>query len=341
MLSLPGDGRRGHLCSCSWSLARARAGAPSVEGAPGAVRRGAPATTWPRRRAKQKLTAPGMISRTAGAAGKWVANDSAEAGPGRPEADRHRVSADQAVFVVALGFMFGQFLGREAGPLGLLSALIFAVVGYFIPDWYVKFRQGKRLSAFNDQLSDTITLLANSLRSGYSFLQSMEMVARESPPPMGAEFRRVIREVGLGLSTQDALNNLVRRMPSEDLDLMITAVNIQQEVGGNLAVILDTIGHTIRERVRIKGEIRTLTAMGRVSGYLVAFLPIGIMITLNFINPEFMQPLFTETHRADPARGRRRDDAHRLLRDPENHEHQGLDSGNPYPRRSSSASGSS
>ena len=142
-------------------------------------------------------------------------------------------------------------------------------------------------------MSDTITLLANSLRSGYSFLQSMEMVGpRDARRRWASEFRRVVREVGLGMSTQDALNNLLKRMPSDDLDLMITAVNIQHEVGGNLAVILDTIGHTIRERVRIKGEIRTLTAMGRISGYIISGLPIFLGIVITLINPTYMAPMF-------------------------------------------------
>ena len=155
-------------------------------------------------------------------------------------------------------------------------------------------RIGSRLNAFNKQLPDTITLLSNSLRAGSSFLQSIELVSRESPAPMGPEMGRVVREVNLGLSMEEALSNLVRRIKSDDLDLMVTAIGVQQQVGGNLAEILDTIAFTIRERVRIKGEINTLTAQGRMSGYLVAFLPIAIAIVLNMINPAFMQPLFTQ-----------------------------------------------
>ena len=175
-----------------------------------------------------------------------------------------------------------------------LSAVVGALLGYFLPRMWVGRRIGSRLNAFNKQLPDTITLLSNSLRAGSSFLQSIELVSRESPAPMGPEMGRVVREVNLGLSMEEALSNLVRRIKSDDLDLMVTAIGVQQQVGGNLAEILDTIAFTIRERVRIKGEIRTLTAQGRYSGYLVAFLPIAIMVTLNFINPEFMQPLFTE-----------------------------------------------
>ncbi len=175
-----------------------------------------------------------------------------------------------------------------------LSGVVGAVLGYMLPRFYVGRRIGGRLGAFNKQLPDTITLLSNSLRAGSSFLQSIELVSRETPAPMGEEMGRVVREVNLGLGMEEALSNLVRRIKSDDLDLMVTAIGVQQQVGGNLAEILDTIAFTIRERVRIKGEINTLTAQGRMSGYLVAFLPIGIAVTLNFINPSFMEPLFTQ-----------------------------------------------
>jgi tight adherence protein B len=110
---------------------------------------------------------------------------------------------------------------------------------------------------------------------------------------MSAEFRRVVQEVGLGRTTEEALQNLLRRMPSDDLELLITAVNIQMEVGGNLAQILDTIGHTIRERIRIKGEIQTLTAQGRISAWVVTAMPVGLALFISVINPEYMAPIFT------------------------------------------------
>ncbi len=174
----------------------------------------------------------------------------------------------------------------------ILPMLLGAILGLFLPSFMLRQAKGKRLRSFNNQLGDTITLLANSLRSGYSLLQAMEMVSRESPPPVSEEFHRVVQEVGLGLSAQDSLANLLRRVPSEDLDLMITAINIQHEVGGNLAQILDTIGHTIRERVRIKGEIRVLVAQQRISGYVVAALPFLLGLLLSFITPTYMLPLF-------------------------------------------------
>jgi tight adherence protein B len=176
-----------------------------------------------------------------------------------------------------------------------LSGIIGFLVGYMLPRFWVGRRISGRLNAFNKQLPDTITLLSNSLRAGSSFLQSIELVSREGGPPMSEEMGRVVREVNLGLGMEEALHNLVRRIKSDDLDLMVTAIGIQQQVGGNLAEILDTIAFTIRERVRIKGDINTLTAQGRVSGYLVAFLPIGLGVALNAINPAFMAPLFTET----------------------------------------------
>ena len=176
-----------------------------------------------------------------------------------------------------------------------VSGLIGFFAGYMLPRFWIGRKIGGRLKGFNKQLPDTIVLLSNSLRAGSSFLQSIELVSREGAPPMSEEMGRVVREVNLGLGMEEALANLVRRIKSDDLDLMVTAIGIQQQVGGNLAEILDTIAFTIRERVRIKGDINTLTAQGRVSGYLVAFLPIGLGAALNAINPAFMQPLFTET----------------------------------------------
>jgi len=189
-------------------------------------------------------------------------------------------------------FIFGFFLPALQNPIALL---IGAVVGFFLPRFYVGRRQGGRLNSFNKQLPDTITLLANALRAGSSFLQAVELVVRESRPPISTEFQRVIREVNLGLPFEQALQNMVRRVKSEDLDLMATAISIQYQVGGNLAEILDSIAYTIRERVRIKGEIRTLTAQQRISGYVVAFLPIGLTGFLFLVAPSFMAPMF------DPA----------------------------------------
>ena len=173
-----------------------------------------------------------------------------------------------------------------------LFLLIGAFIGFFIPRMWLNRRKGSRLNAFNKQLPDTITLLANALRAGSSFLQAIELVVRESRPPISTEFARVIREVNLGLPFEQAMENMVRRVKSEDLELMATAITIQHQVGGNLAEILDSIAFTIRERVRIKGEINTLTAQQRMSGYVVGFLPIGLAGFLFIAAPGFTEPMF-------------------------------------------------
>src|SRR5512143_3984637 len=179
-------------------------------------------------------------------------------------------------------------VGFGALVLGLLGL----VLGWFVPRWFVSFRQGRRVRMFADQLSDSLNLMVNGLRSGYSILQAMESVAKEMPTPISDEFARVVRETQLGISLEQALANMLRRIKSDDLDLMITAINVQREVGGNLAEILEVISHTIRERVRIKGEIRTLTAQGRYSGYVVSLLPIGLSLVLFCINKQFVSRLF-------------------------------------------------
>ena len=168
------------------------------------------------------------------------------------------------------------------------------LVGFFLPRFWLGRRKSGRLKSFNKQLPDTITMIANALRAGSSFLQAVELVVRESRPPISTEFGRVIREVNLGLSFEVALENMVRRVRSDDLELMATAISIQHTVGGNLAEILDSIAFTIRERVRIKGEINTLTAQQRLSGYVVGFLPIGLAGFLFIAAPGFMQPMFDD-----------------------------------------------
>ena len=194
--------------------------------------------------------------------------------------------------VIGVPFAF-LFVGLVFKPLqSPLALLLGALIGFWLPRMWLGRRRASRLAAFNKQLPDTITLIANALRAGSSFLQAIEMVVREGQPPVTTEFNRVVREVNLGLAFEVALENMVRRVRSDDLELMATAITIQHQVGGNLAEILDSIAFTIRERVRIKGEIKTLTAQQRMSGYVVAFLPIGLVGVLMVIAPKFMEPMF-------------------------------------------------
>lgn len=173
-----------------------------------------------------------------------------------------------------------------------ISAIIGAVIGFFLPRFYVKRQQTVRLNKFNDQLSDMLNLMVNGLRAGYSTMQAMEAVSRELPAPISDEFHRVVQEMQIGIPMEKALDNLLRRIPSDDLDFVITAINVQREVGGNLSEILDTISFTIRERVRIKGEIRVMTAQVRTSGAVLSMIPVFLTMALWFISPEYIGSFF-------------------------------------------------
>ncbi len=196
---------------------------------------------------------------------------------------------------IAVQVMVALVMGVAGQVLGgtIVLAILMAVIGWFAPRWFLSFRQGKRLNTFNDQLSDALNLMVNGLRSGYSVMQAMESVAKEMPVPIAAEFARVVQEVQLGVTFEQGLTNMLRRIKSDDLDLLVTAINVQREVGGNLAEILDVISHTIRERVRIKGEVRTLTAQGRYSGYVISFLPIALGLVLFCVNKPYISRMFS------------------------------------------------
>ena len=181
------------------------------------------------------------------------------------------------------------FVGGESIIVGGIGA----VLGLFLPRFYVKREQGKRLIRFNNQLADMLNLMVNGLRAGYSTMQAMEAVSKELPPPICDEFRRVVQEMQLGIPMEQALDNLLRRIPSEDLDLVITAINVQREVGGNLAEIMDTISFTIRERVRVKGEIRVLTASVLYSGRFLSLLPVIVIGILYLLNRSYMMQFFS------------------------------------------------
>lgn len=192
------------------------------------------------------------------------------------------------VFIVSYYFGFG------------ILAFVFAGLCFMLPWTYMRFMRAKYYSNFDDQLADTLMLMANGLRAGFSFLQTMEMISKEAPPPMSDEFARVVQEVSVGVPINDALQNLATRVDSMDLNLMVTAVVIQREVGGGLAEILETIANVINERMRIKREIKVLTTQGRWSGAILAAMPISIGILIHFASkasaptdPSFIEPLLT------------------------------------------------
>lgn len=172
---------------------------------------------------------------------------------------------------------------------GLLAAFLFLAADFV----FVQRRITKRLNSFQRQLADCLSLVANSLRAGFSFLQTMEIISREMEPPMSTEFERVMRDTSLGKSLDEALHDMDERVGSADFSLVVTAVLIQQQVGGNLATILDTIRETISERIRLRREIGTLTAQGRATGIILACIPIALFMFFYLTSPEFIKPLLT------------------------------------------------
>lgn len=173
------------------------------------------------------------------------------------------------------------------------AAVLLVPIGAAVPHVYIKSAKARRVKKFNDQLGDALTIMANSLRAGFSFLQTMDSLSKELAPPISVEFGRALKEMRLGTQTEDALHNMTERIESEDLGLIVTAVNIQRQVGGNLAQILDNIASTINERVRMKGEIKTLTAQGKISGTIVALLPVLLLLVIALLNPAYIGLLFT------------------------------------------------
>jgi tight adherence protein B len=174
-------------------------------------------------------------------------------------------------------------------PILVLSA---TAVGWLTPIMIIRSMQRRRVAAFERHLPDAIDIMAGSLEAGSSLPMALELVGREIPPPVSTEFSRALREVGLGMSLDDALLTMVDRLRSDDLDMMATAVAIQFRVGGNLAEVLKVIAHTIRERVRIRGDIRALTAQQTISANILTLMPVGLAAFLMVLNPTYEMRLF-------------------------------------------------
>ncbi|MHB1392318.1 MAG: type II secretion system F family protein [Clostridia bacterium] len=176
----------------------------------------------------------------------------------------------------------------------LAASIALAALSAVTPFIYVNSRKKSIMQKIDQQLPDTLALISNTLKSGYSFLQAVDAAARELPPPVSLEFQQILKEINLGVNTEKALESLSKRVQSQDLELIIMAVLIQRQIGGNLSEILDNISETIRSRIKIKGEIRILTAQGRVSGLIIALMPVALGIILYFINPSYILVLFEE-----------------------------------------------
>lgn len=171
---------------------------------------------------------------------------------------------------------------------GILASILVVAIEYI----YVLIRIERRSSSFTNQLGDCLMMVANALRAGFSFLQAMEMISKEMEPPISEEFQHVMRDIGLGATVERALDDMDKRMGSPDFSLVVTAVLIQQQVGGDLALILDTISETIQDRIKMRREVKTLTAQGRMSGWILIFTPIALALFMTSSNPNYLDPLF-------------------------------------------------
>ena len=169
--------------------------------------------------------------------------------------------------------------------------LVLGVAGFAAPGLWLRFRQRRRVTRFNDQLADVLMLLGNSIRAGQSFPQAIGNVADRAREPTAVEFSRVVREIKLGGSVDDGLTNMVKRVGSDDLELVVTAVSINRSAGGDLAGMLGIISDTIRQRVQTTREIRSLTAQGRMSGWFITLIPVVVAVVLYFISPSYFRPM--------------------------------------------------
>jgi tight adherence protein B len=206
-------------------------------------------------------------------------------------ADLQMRAAEFVLIQVGAGILLGLVALLRFGSLP--AVLVALVVGYFLPPLYLRRRKAQRRRAFEQVLGDTITLLSNSIKAGYSIQQSLSSIAENGRPPLAAEIGRVVRETGLGIELEVALEHANVRLASKDFELLVTAILIHRSVGGNLAEVLDQIADTIRERIKVAGEVRVLTAQARASGYIVTALPFAVGLVLSIISPNFEQPLFT------------------------------------------------
>jgi tight adherence protein B len=208
------------------------------------------------------------------------------------KADLKLKSSEWVLAVVGIGVLTGVVVALRFGSVVAFVPCPFII--WVLAGLFLRFRQRRRMRSFNNQLGDTIMLLSNALKAGHSFAQALSSVSKNANPPINEEFARATREIALGISVDDALNHMIERNKSEDFDLMVTAVQIQRVVGGNLAEILDTIAFTIRERIRIQGEIRTITAQARASGLIITLLPFALAFMLAFISPSYFGPFLSD-----------------------------------------------
>lgn len=200
------------------------------------------------------------------------------------------------LMVLLLGSSLCWFLLLSVLMLSLYKGLVLSLLWFSMWYFYVKELGAKRMREFDAQLGDAIVMMNNGLRAGFTFQQAMDTISKELPEPMSGEFSRALKEVHLGVSVEDALGGISKRMQSDDFDLLATAVVIQRQVGGNLSQIFDTIGITIRDRVKLKREIKVLTAEGIFAGWIVGLMPVVLCAILLFLNPHYFDTFMAQSY---------------------------------------------
>lgn len=203
-----------------------------------------------------------------------------------------RIKSQEWILIqVACAFLFGAiaFIRFQFS----LLPIVFAIIGWVAPVLYLSWRKSRRLHALNDQLVDTVNILSSALKAGHSLPQAMDMVAKTSQPPISEEFARVMHELDIGGGLDSSLEKMVRRVQSEDMEIIATAAIIHHQAGGNLATTLDTISDTIRDRIRVRGEISAMTAQSRLSGWFITALPIILFLLILWLDNTYFQALFS------------------------------------------------
>lgn len=236
---------------------------------------------------------------------QWMPGTFVEAGQRFAVATGFSAGLDERLEQAGMPILAGEFIALTvacalagaifAGLLlqNIIFVLLIAALAALIPHFWMVRSQRKRQNKLLEQLADTLSILASSLRAGYSFLQALDTVSKEIGEPSASEFQRVVAEIRLGRPIDDALAAMAMRINSEDLKWAVIAINIQRQVGGNLAEVLDIVANTVRERAYIRRQVNVLSAEGRLSVAILAALPFGILLYLTIVNPGYVRPLFT------------------------------------------------
>lgn len=193
--------------------------------------------------------------------------------------------------VVQILFGIVAFIFSLLTGLYWIVGLILGMIGFGIPHYYMVYRQKKRMQTLSFQLIETLGMMANSLRAGFSFMQAMQLVGKELPDPLGPEFERAVREVGLGVPLEDVFEGLIKRLPNKELEVVIRAILAQRRSGGNLAELMETMEETIRGRIRVLEELKTLTAQGRMSSWVITLLPVALGLYFYKMSPAYFSPM--------------------------------------------------